>query len=440
MLFLFCSICLIIVLSFFQTPVGKGIWGEFVVNMMAKRCLDKETYHLIKNVTLPTEAGTTQIDHVIVSQYGVFVVETKNMKGWVFGSKNQKDWTQTIYRSNTKFQNPLRQNYKHTKTLALLLGLDHSMLFSLIVFVGESTFKNDMPDNVTQGMGYIRYIKSKTALLFSESDVQIFLKIINEKRLTPSLKTQREHVAHVKLLQAGKFERKVQVNEVPAKDGINSLEIDNITLTEDRGELTQILITDLSRTSKSKSSSIEGGRTRGEKTMSEQKRPAFFKLKTSLALCAGIVMVVLVVLYVRPIAIDFIHKKYVKGGASEIQTKSAAKVEASSKVRKAKEYSFTDGQINKAMRDVEELRKNNSPSSRSIESNRSLYEIEFVSGGRAYSENVVATADIITFENEKGLVVSVNRSEVKNLKRLVQKGGGRIVPTIVVEVRHIVLK
>lgn len=284
MLVLFFSICLIIVLSFFQTPIGKGIWGEFVVNMMARRFLDKEKYHLIKNVTLPIEAGTTQIDHIIVSQYGVFVIETKNMKGWIFGSKNQKSWTQKIYRSSTKFQNPLRQNYKHTKTLSLLLGVDHSMLFSLIVFVGKSSFKTDMPENVTQGMGYIRYIESKTALLFNESDVQAFKKIISEKRLTSSLKTQREHVAHVKSLQAGQFETKVESQEVPIKDGNNNLGIDHITPNENRGDLAQILISDLSRDSKTRNSSTEGSRTKGEKTMSEQKSPAFFKLKKKLRL------------------------------------------------------------------------------------------------------------------------------------------------------------
>lgn len=57
----------------------KGEAGEFVVNLSAKLFLDKQQYHLIKNVTLPTEDGSTQIDHVIVSKYGFFVVETKNM-------------------------------------------------------------------------------------------------------------------------------------------------------------------------------------------------------------------------------------------------------------------------------------------------------------------------------------------------------------------------
>jgi restriction system protein len=68
----------------------KGVVGEFIVNLSAKFLLDKEKYHLIKNVTLPTEGGSTQIDHIIVSEFGVFVVETKNMKGWIFGSPNQK--------------------------------------------------------------------------------------------------------------------------------------------------------------------------------------------------------------------------------------------------------------------------------------------------------------------------------------------------------------
>ena len=66
--------------------------------------LDKNEYHFIKNVTLPIENGTTQIDHIIVSVYGVFVVEAKNMKGWIFGSSNEPMWTQKIYKHSNKFR------------------------------------------------------------------------------------------------------------------------------------------------------------------------------------------------------------------------------------------------------------------------------------------------------------------------------------------------
>ncbi len=89
--------------------------GEAFVNSAIKRKLDKTKYHLIKDVTLPTVDGTTQVDHIIVSKFCIFVIETKNMKGWIFGGERQKTWTQSIYKNKNKFQNPLHQNYKHIK-------------------------------------------------------------------------------------------------------------------------------------------------------------------------------------------------------------------------------------------------------------------------------------------------------------------------------------
>jgi len=182
----------------------KGVAGEFIVNVSTKLFLDSDKYHLIKNVTLPTEDGSTQIDHVIVSVYGVFVVETKNMKGWIFGSQNQKLWTQKIYKHSSRFQNPLHQNYKHVKTLASLLNLQDEKLFSVVVFVGDSTFKTPMPENVTYGRGYIRFIKSKSAVLLTEHDVDVFAEKIAAGRLTASFKTNREHAKHVKNIVADK--------------------------------------------------------------------------------------------------------------------------------------------------------------------------------------------------------------------------------------------
>ncbi|WP_428746064.1 nuclease-related domain-containing protein, partial [Sulfurimonas sp.] len=84
---------LALIILFFKSPFGKGLLGEMLVNFAANIRLDKQKYYLIKNVTLPTEDGTTQIDHIVVSEFGIFVVETKNMKGWIFGDEKQKNWT-----------------------------------------------------------------------------------------------------------------------------------------------------------------------------------------------------------------------------------------------------------------------------------------------------------------------------------------------------------
>ncbi len=206
-----------VIITVLKSAWFKGVFGEFIVNLSAKLFLDKEKYHLIKNVTFPTEDGSTQIDHIIVSRFGVFVVETKNMKGWIFGSPNQKTWTQKIYKHSSKFQNPLHQNYKHTKTLESLLALSDEQLFSVVVFVGESRFKTEMPENVTYGKGYIRYIKSKNQPVLTELEVKDITSKIETGRLKPSFKTNREHVRHVKTI----VEKKENAQSCPKCGGCN---------------------------------------------------------------------------------------------------------------------------------------------------------------------------------------------------------------------------
>jgi len=199
---------IVIVLEIIKSPWFKGVTGESLANLNIKLFLDENKYHLLKNVTLSTEDGTTQIDHIIVSEYGVFVVETKNMKGWIFGSSNQKYWTQQIYRYKNKFQNPLHQNYKHTKTIEHLLGLHSDQIFSVVVFIGESTFKTKMPENVTSGRGLIRFIKSKQKRVFSDVEVADIKHKIGVGKIAPSLKTSRRHIKHVKTIVAQKEKQK----------------------------------------------------------------------------------------------------------------------------------------------------------------------------------------------------------------------------------------
>jgi hypothetical protein len=186
----------------------KGVFGEFIVNRLLGS-LPQSEYTVIKNVTLPTEDGTTQIDHIVVSKFGVFVVETKNMKGWIFGSVNQKKWTQKIYHHSSKFQNPLHQNYKHVKTLESALNCSLNQIHSLIVFVGDSTFKTDMPSNVTYARGCLKFIRSFKEAILSDSDVKELIETLEEIKLKPSIVTNFEHRKHVKEIVAKKSNEKV---------------------------------------------------------------------------------------------------------------------------------------------------------------------------------------------------------------------------------------
>lgn len=195
---------LLLIVTLLKSRWFKGALGEFLVNLSLKLFLAKKDYHLIKNVTLPTENGTTQIDHILVSRYGIFVIETKNVKGWIYGSATQKQWTQKIFKYTGRFQNPLHQNYKHTKTLEKLLNVHHEHIHSVIVFVGDSTFKTKMPENVTYSGKCITYIKSKTTVVFSEKHVRDLIYGIEQIRLKRGLVTNLKHTAHVKKVVASK--------------------------------------------------------------------------------------------------------------------------------------------------------------------------------------------------------------------------------------------
>ncbi|WP_227679986.1 nuclease-related domain-containing protein [Psychrobacter frigidicola] len=82
----------------------KGILGETVINIATWIKLDKAAYHRLNNIALPlSNGGSAQIDHVIVSVYGIFVIETKNYKGWIFGKEKQAQWPQTIMGRKYKF-------------------------------------------------------------------------------------------------------------------------------------------------------------------------------------------------------------------------------------------------------------------------------------------------------------------------------------------------
>jgi len=150
---LFWLIPAALLIGLLKSPWAKGHIGELLVRLFAHWQLNKQTYRRLHNVTLNTPDGTTQIDHVFLSPYGIFVLETKNLSGWIFGSEKQAQWTQKLYKRTFKFQNPLRQNYKHLKALEATLGVNPEHLHSVVTFVGGSTFKTEVPANVTQGIG-----------------------------------------------------------------------------------------------------------------------------------------------------------------------------------------------------------------------------------------------------------------------------------------------
>lgn len=167
--------------------------AEVAVGSTIKRYFSGESYHLINNVTIRNGDRTTQIDHVLVSQFGIFVIETKGYKGWIFGNEANQQWTQVLYRAKFRFGNPIRQNAGHVAALRNLFKLDVSVFHSIIVFCGQPEFKTDLPENVIHYRDLVHYIQSFTEEVITYPQLVYSVGRIETQRLARSREVDEQH-------------------------------------------------------------------------------------------------------------------------------------------------------------------------------------------------------------------------------------------------------
>lgn len=125
-------------------PTIKGKVGENKVKRTLNK-LNPDQYIQFHDLYIPIENGkkNSQIDHLVFSTNGIFVIETKNYKGWITGSEHVQYWNQTNYKRKDKFNNPIRQNYGHIQALKEYLGelVESVPIYSIIVFGDDAELK-----------------------------------------------------------------------------------------------------------------------------------------------------------------------------------------------------------------------------------------------------------------------------------------------------------
>jgi hypothetical protein len=174
--------------------------GEEQVSRVLRSHFDSPDYHLMNHVTLPARDGTTQVDHILVSRFGVFVIETKHFSGWIFADEAHAQWTQVLFRAKFTFQNPIRQNYRHVATVRNLLDfLPEDVISSLVVFTGSAVFKTDIPAGVTTIDRLAAIVRHHTTEVMSENRLQFCVGRLETARLAISRQTDLEHVRQLEL-------------------------------------------------------------------------------------------------------------------------------------------------------------------------------------------------------------------------------------------------
>ncbi|MFP4348238.1 MAG: nuclease-related domain-containing protein [Desulfococcaceae bacterium] len=167
--------------------------AEIAVSSTLRRHFSGDAYHLLDNVTLRHRQSTTQIDHVLVSQYGIFVIETKGYRGWIYGNEADRKWTQVLYRAKFRFGNPIQQNAGHVAAVRSLFKLEASTFHSVVVFCGQPEFKTELPANVIHYRDLGRYIAGFTDQVITYNQLVYTVGRIETQRLSRSREIDEQH-------------------------------------------------------------------------------------------------------------------------------------------------------------------------------------------------------------------------------------------------------
>ena len=141
-LFFFLSVLFLSrIVGLTTTKKGKGEAGEMVVSYFLDK-LDKSKYFVINDIILKLNDRTTQIDHIVVSCYGIFVIETKNWTGSIYGGSKKEFIYQYLGGVKYTHQNPFKQNIGHIKFLKDVLSSYPNLKYiSIVAFGGYSKRK-----------------------------------------------------------------------------------------------------------------------------------------------------------------------------------------------------------------------------------------------------------------------------------------------------------
>lgn len=165
--------------KFCAKVTGKA--GEHWTKELLEK-LPSNKYIVLNNVFFMVNGIYYQIDHLVISAFGIFVIETKQYNGFITGGKYDKYWVRHT-RGHKKYYylNPIRQNYGHVKGLAELLHISESKIFNIVCIPSDADLMVEHDGEVTRYGSLLSGIVSHKKIIID--NVLDILKIINRYRI-----------------------------------------------------------------------------------------------------------------------------------------------------------------------------------------------------------------------------------------------------------------
>lgn len=180
-LLLLTCILLLFVLQKLKTATIIGLIGENIVSRELENIVGYKK--IINNIMINDNGKSRQIDHIAITEYGVFVIETKNCAGSIYGKETSSEWKKYINHKCYIMKNPIHQNYGHLQIVKKTLDEITQEVYQIIVFTSRSVLHIESKVPVLQEKQLCRYINTKNKI-FSQEQINLINKVILENRIT----------------------------------------------------------------------------------------------------------------------------------------------------------------------------------------------------------------------------------------------------------------
>ena len=196
--------------------VSRGDYGEMRVSHILSHL--PEEYRIFNDVYLVSNGHSSQIDHVVISKYGIFVIETKNYSGAVYGSENAEHWTQYLQGEGYEFLNPIWQNHSHELAIQNTLHVSRSSIIPIVVFLGSVDLHCKTTSAVLYTGQLLDYILSHRTIAFTSDGVERLAKRLSEVIIVDPNR-RRNHIINVRQNKA-KRDTEIANHRCPQCGGI----------------------------------------------------------------------------------------------------------------------------------------------------------------------------------------------------------------------------
>lgn len=192
---IFFGILIIIFVNNLKKPETKGNYGEIKVSKKLDT-ISKEKY-ILNNIYINDNGKSRQIDHIVITNSGVFVIETKNFGGKIYGKESSNEWIQYIGKKGFNFKNPIHQNYGHVQAIEKILNDDSININSIIAFTRRAILKVKTYTRVLYPDEIVKYISNMNGYLKKDKMKEIYDKINENKIVDPKvIKNHKDNVRH----------------------------------------------------------------------------------------------------------------------------------------------------------------------------------------------------------------------------------------------------